>query len=159
MRESSPHLHNTYNGSIRLEEKERQSKGRERAKACDLIRIPDWDSLLHENDIDTSTHNWQKQFLEIMSECIPQRQLPRRHNLPWLNQNIVRCIHKRNIAFQKHKKSPNCNSAKRYQMLHNTVTSMIRKSRRAYFNTLTRNSFGKQSNVLANKNQPFLLLC
>ena len=63
-------------------------------KACDLIRITDWDSLLHENDIDTSTRNWQKRFLEIMSECIPQRQLPMRHNLPWLNQNIVRCIHK-----------------------------------------------------------------
>ena len=106
-------------------------------KACDLIRITDWDSLLHENDIDTSTRNWQKRFLEIMSECIPQRQLPRRHNLPWLNQNIVRCIHKRNIAFRKHKKSPNCNTAKRYQMLRNTVTSMIRKSRRAYFNTLS----------------------
>ena len=30
MRESSPHLHNTYDGSIRLEEKERRSKGRER---------------------------------------------------------------------------------------------------------------------------------
>ena len=30
MRESSPHLHNMYDGSIHLEEKERRSKGRER---------------------------------------------------------------------------------------------------------------------------------
>ena len=30
MRESSPHLHNTYDGSIHLGEKERWSRGRER---------------------------------------------------------------------------------------------------------------------------------
>ena len=49
-----------------------------------------------------------------------------RDNLPWLNQLIIIC--KRNNAFQKLKKSPNYNSAKRYKVLCNSVTSMIRKS-------------------------------
>jgi len=105
-------------------------------KACELIDDTDWDSLLLEDDINVSTLNWHRQFLEIMSECIPHRTLPKRHNLPWLNQHIVRGIRKCNNAFQKFKKSPNYNSAKRYKVLRNSVTSMIRKSRATYFKNI-----------------------
>ena len=43
-------------------------------KACDLIHTTNWDSLLSDN-IDLSTENWTKKFLEIMEECIPQQEL------------------------------------------------------------------------------------
>ena len=79
------------------------------------------------------TLNWHRQFLDIMSECISHRTLPKRRNLPWLNQHIIRGIHECNNAFQK---SPNCNSAKRCKVLCNSVTSMIHKSRANYFMNL-----------------------
>ena len=43
-------------------------------KACDLIHATNWDSLLSDN-IDMSTENWTRKFLEIMEECIPQQEL------------------------------------------------------------------------------------
>ena len=43
-------------------------------KACDLIHATNWDSLLSDN-IDLSTENWTRKFLEITEECIPQQEL------------------------------------------------------------------------------------
>ena len=105
-------------------------------RACDLINSTDWNSLLLEGDVNTSTLNWHRRFLEIMSECIPQRTLPKRHNLPWLNNNISRCIRRRNIAFRAWRRSPNPSTTNRYKHLRNLVVSMIRKSRATYFKTL-----------------------
>ena len=54
------------------------------AKAHGLIQQTDWDSLLSDN-VDLSTRLWTKNFIEIMEECVPQRDLgSRKRNLPWL---------------------------------------------------------------------------
>jgi len=52
-------------------------------KANDLLAATDW-QLLITGDIDESWENWQKRFLEVMQECIPQKTLPSR---PWLSTN------------------------------------------------------------------------
>ena len=78
----------------------------------------------------TSTDNFLRSCLSVSLIG------PKRHNLPWLNQHIIRGICKRNSAFQKFKKSPNYNSAKRYKVLRNSVTSIICKSRATYFKNI-----------------------
>ena len=67
-------------------------------KARKIIQATNWKSLLSD-DVDLSTEQWTKKFLEIMEECVPQRDLKRRRNLPWLTKNIVRHIRKRNTMF------------------------------------------------------------
>ena len=72
------------------------------SKACDLIHATNWDSLLSDN-VDQSTENWTRKFLEIMEECVPQQELKRRQNLPWLTKNVVRHMRKRNNMFLRAK--------------------------------------------------------
>ena len=87
-----------------------------------------------------------------MSKCIPRHGLPQRHKLPWLNHNIARCIRKCNNAFRAYKRSPNYNTANRYKLLHNSVVSMIRKSRSTYFknlNTSNKKQFWKTIKYLS----------
>ena len=75
-------------------------KNAEFPKAHALIQQTDWDSLLSDN-IDLSTRMCTQKFIEIMEECIPQRDLAsRKRNLPWLTKNIVRHMGKRNSLFQ-----------------------------------------------------------
>ena len=83
-----------------------------------------------------STLNWHRRFLEILSECIPQWLLPQWHNLPWLNENTMRCIRKHSLAFRAFKRSPSYNAGNRYKMVCNFVVSMIHKSRKAYLRNL-----------------------
>ena len=51
--------------------------------------------------------NWTRKFLEIMEECVPQQELKRRRNLPWLTKNVVRHMRKRNNMFLRAKRSKN----------------------------------------------------
>ena len=55
---------------------------------CDL----DLDEIFVENDIQASWSNLKSSFLDIMDSCIPKAILPTRHNLPWLNKEIVQLI-------------------------------------------------------------------
>jgi len=72
-------------------------------KANDLLAATDW-QLLITGDIDESWENWQKRFLEVMQECIPQKTLPPRHNLPWLSKSLVQLMRKRNQLFSQAKR-------------------------------------------------------
>ncbi len=86
-----------------------------------------WDSLLSD-DVDLSTELWKRKFLEIMEECVPQRDLKRRRNLHWLTKNIVQHMRKRNkkpTHFEKYKK------------VRNDVTMMLRAAKKNFFNSLT----------------------
>ena len=56
-------------------------------KANDLIRASNWDSFMTD-DVSSSWHNWQREFLSIMDQCIPKRLLPPGRNLPWLIQEL-----------------------------------------------------------------------
>ena len=57
-------------------------------KARELIQATNWNSLLSD-DVDLSIEQWTKKFLEIMEESVPQRDLKRWRNLPWLTKNVV----------------------------------------------------------------------
>ncbi len=46
----------------------------------ELIQATNWNSLLCD-DVDLSTEQWTKKFLEIMEECVPQLDLKKRRNL------------------------------------------------------------------------------
>lgn len=104
------------------------------SKARSLIQSTNWDSLLSD-DVDLSTELWTKKFLEIMEECVPQRGLKRRRNLPWLTKSIVRHMRKRNSVFMRAKRSKNPTHLAKYKQLRNKVTLMLRAAKKNYFNS------------------------
>ena len=106
------------------------------SKACDLIRATNWNSLLSDN-VDLSTENWTSRFLEIMEECIPQQELKKRRNLPWLTKNVMRHVRKRNNMFLRAKRSKNPTHFAKYKKIRNNVTTMLRSAKQRYFNSLT----------------------
>ena len=106
------------------------------SKACDLIRATNWKSLLSDN-VDLSTENWTSRFLEIMEECIPQQELKKRRNLPWLTKNVMRHVRKRNNMFLRAKRSKNPTHFAKYKKIRNNVTTMLRSAKQRYFNSLT----------------------
>ena len=75
-------------------------------KACKLIDEFNWDSVLSEN-IELSWELWHKQFMSVMAQSIPNRVIPTRRNLPWLNKSIVKLMRKRNQLFKKVKRTGN----------------------------------------------------
>ena len=105
-------------------------------KACDLIHATNWDSLLSDN-IDLSTENWTRKFLEITEECIPQQELKKCRNLPWLTKNVVWHMRKRNNMFLRAKQSKNPTHFAKYKKIRNNVTTMLRSAKQRYFNSLT----------------------
>lgn len=105
-------------------------------KACELIQLTDWDSLLSD-DVNLSTELWSKKFLDIMKECIPQQDLKKRRNLPWLTKNIVRHMRKRNAMFQRAKRTKDPSLLGRYKKMRNKVLNMLRSAKQNYFNSLS----------------------
>ena len=57
------------------------------------------DSMLTE-DINLSWDRWYSKFMSIMEECIPNKVLPSRRNLPWLNKDVRSAMRKRNTIFK-----------------------------------------------------------
>ena len=106
-------------------------------------------------DVDSSASSWSLAFLEIMNECVPQRALSLRKNLPWLTNDITRLIHQRNTQYRKAKKSNDPSQFALYKTLRNKVVEMLRSAKRYYFNSLSPSNskhFGKSVKLL--KKQP-----
>ena len=57
-----------------------------------MIRDLDLDEILVRDDIQATWSNLKNAFLNTMESCIPKAVLPMRHNLPWLNKEIVQLI-------------------------------------------------------------------
>ena len=95
----------------------------------------DWDPLL-DTDIDRVWNNWQAQFLSVMELCIPKGVLPKRKHPPWITKQIRNAIYKRNQLFRKFRISNDLRTFSRYKNLRNRVTSMLRKGKKTYMNSL-----------------------
>ena len=106
------------------------------AKANRLISETDWDAL-YSDDINLYCTRWQLTFLSIMEQCIPRKVLPsRRHNLPWLNKSLVQYMRRRNLLFQKAKKSCNPTYKTQYKRVRNLIISQLRQEKQKYFHNL-----------------------
>ena len=83
------------------------------------------------NGMSTSTlwpswSNLKTASLNIMESCIPKAVLPTRHNIPWLNKEIVHAIRKRNLYFRRARKSGNRDDQEKFKQLRNKVVAKLR---------------------------------
>ena len=77
-----------------------------------------------------------KRFMEIMNECIPQRLLPNRRNLPWLSKSLVQLMRKRNMLFGQAKRSGKRSDVEKYKRIRNRVVTQLRNAKSSYFKNL-----------------------
>ena len=112
-------------------------------KAHELIEGTNWDSLLVD-DVNTSWENWMKHFMEIMNECIPQRLLPNRHNLPWLSKSLVQLMRRRNMLYGQAKRSGKRSDVEKYKHIRNRVVIQLRNAKSSYFKNLNRKGSSKK---------------
>ena len=100
--------------------------------ARELIDTFNWDSIMSD-DVELSWKQWHQQFMRIMSQTIPNRLLPSRRNLPWLNKSIVRSMKKRNLLFKRAKTSGNFGQ---FKLARNRTVAMLRRAKLNYFRKL-----------------------
>ena len=77
-----------------------------------------------------------KRFMEIMNECIPQRLLPNRRNLPWLSKSLVQLMRRKNMLFSKAKRSGKRSDVEKYKRIRNRVVTQLRNAKSSYFKNL-----------------------
>ena len=120
--------------------------------ACGAIDDFDWDSIMSD-DIDVACENWNKQFMSIMEQFIPNCFLNSRRNLPWLTKSLMRSIRKKNLLFKKAKSTGNF---RKYKVHRNRTLAELRAAKKAYFRKLNPRdpkSFWKAVKFLAKKPQ------
>ena len=67
-------------------------------------------------------------------ECIPKVTISTKHNLPWMNRNIMAKMRKRNSIYRRARKTghPSLWIWKKYISLRNEVVTILRKSKREH---------------------------
>ena len=69
-----------------------------------------------------------------MKLCIPHTMVKVNRNLPWINKKIIRAIKKRGTLFRTAKLTGTSTDQTKYSEKRNQVTSMLRESKRVFFN-------------------------
>ena len=105
-------------------------------RANDMICDLDLDEILVRDDIKASWSNLKHTFLNVMESCIPNAVIPTRHNLPWLNKEIVQLIRKRNLLFRRAHKSGNRDDQEKFKQLRYRVVSKLRSAKTKFFTNL-----------------------
>ena len=80
--------------------------------------------------------HWQRTYLNIISQCVPQKLLPHKKHLSWISLSILKAIRKRNSLLNKYKRSGNQAILSLYKLTRNRVISELRKAKRAFFKHL-----------------------
>ena len=111
-------------------------------KAHKLIEDSNWDFLV--DDVDISWENWKKHFLEIMAECIPQRPLSNRRNLPWLSVSLVQLMTRRNMLFSQAKRSGKRSDVEKYEHIRNRVVTQLLRAKSIFLKNLNPRSNSKK---------------
>ena len=81
-------------------------------KANELIAAAKLEELPCD-DINESVKLWQETLMAIMHKCVPTKTLGKRHN--WLTGSIVRHMRKRNLMFQRVKRSNRASDHAKYR--------------------------------------------
>ena len=84
-----------------------------------------------------------KRFMEIINECIPQRMLPKRRNLPWLSKSLIQLMRRRNLLFSHAKRSGKRSDVEKYKRIRNRVVTQLRNAKSSYFRNLNLKSNSK----------------
>ena len=104
-------------------------------KACNLIENTNWDSVITGN-VNEALANGENTYMQIMEECIPQKTIPKKSNLPWLTRDILRVGRRRTLLYRRAKKSGSTRHLQQYKSARNMFVNMLRNAKRVHFNKI-----------------------
>ena len=123
-------------------------------KANNFLSQLQWDCLVNDqHGVDTSWMNWYNHFTHTMSECIPKKRIISDNRPPWISDDILKAIRRRNRLFAAYKKSGNKYKLVEYKYTRNAIVSAIRVSKVKFFqklHTADKKSFWKIVKRLTN---------
>ena len=107
-------------------------------RACDLLYEIDWGNVIDGNaSIDENWESWQSTFLEVMSECIPQKTLGSRKHLPWITSDHLRLFKRRNNLLRKFNRTNRQDVFLSYKHTRNCIVRELRKAKRSFFSRMS----------------------
>ena len=74
--------------------------------------------------------------MQIMEECIPQKTIPNKPNLPWLTKDILRVGRRRTLLYRKAKRCGCPRHLQQYKSVRNRFVKLLRKAKHDFFNKL-----------------------
>ena len=98
-----------------------------------MLNQIDWKYIIDESDVNISWKNWQSAFLNVMSECVPRKILPRKKHLPWITPSIHRAIKRRNSLLNIYKRTSSQLKLIQYKQIRNRVVTELRKAKQIFF--------------------------
>jgi len=101
-----------------------------------------WHDVIQEKNVNKAYDNFIKKLLYYYDKNIPlARQNPHtKVNNPWITKGILNSIRKRNRLYKKSLLHPSENNKKKYKRYRNTLTTLIRLSRKLYYSTKIENN-------------------
>ena len=98
--------------------------------------VIDWQSF-QDKDINVFANNINSAIVSLAAECIPNRYIKvKLLEPPWITSFLKRHIRKRKRAYRKAKKTNSDSHWKIFKKLRNRVVTMIRDSKKAYYEKL-----------------------
>ena len=104
-------------------------------RANELLDDVSWEDLLN-GDVDEMWSHWEKEFMQVMRQCIPTTKLLVNSKAPWINKDIIKAMQARNLSFRRVKRTRRSEHRSDYKKKWNKVANMIKSAKLKYFKQL-----------------------
>ena len=88
------------------------------------------------DDINSDWTFWKDAFINAVSDFIPTKKIKRKNTPPWITNEVIHALRKKEAARSKLKKSPTDHQEQKYRGLRAKAKTLIRESSEIYFSSL-----------------------
>ena len=101
----------------------------------DLVKIP-WDTIYLMSSVDEVWEAWKTLFFQAVERNIQKKLIKRRRDVPWLNSELKKLLHKKRRLWKKAKFSGDQAKWAKYKKFSNLVKDNLKKAYFAYVKDL-----------------------
>ena len=103
----------------------------------DKLSDINWQRELNNQDANEDYQKFTSIFNEVYNDCIPLKKYKNNNRkepkFPWISKGIVKSINTKNKLYKKYLKKPNEKNQSVFKVYRNKLNSIIRKSKRNYY--------------------------
>lgn len=103
----------------------------------------DW-SGVYVNDVDAAYETFLNTYISIYNKCCPMKLLkkPRKIDKPWMTLGLIKACKKKNRLYKEYVKNRTPDNEAKYKAYKNKLTTIIRKSKKDYYNKKLKDNKG-----------------
>ena len=102
-----------------------------------LLNYTPWHCAFLEDNIDLVWSAWSDLLLSAVDECIPNHQVKRSTNAPWIDCKLIKLCRKKKLLYKRAKKSSKESNWVNYSKFNNQLKKECNSARWRYINNLT----------------------